>query len=91
MNWASGRVLLGDVNHYPIFPHLAVNLRVCRDFSTPPINARLQGVIPHSKSLIFLPEIYFFPQVCEGFEMMYNNRRILEEFQNLNSAGSSPK
>jgi hypothetical protein len=84
MNWASGRVFLGDVNYYPIFPNFAVNLRVCRGFSTPPIDARLQGVIPHSKSLISLPEIYFFPHVCKSFEMMYNNRRILEEFQNLN-------
>jgi hypothetical protein len=33
--------------------------------------------------MIVVPEIYFLPQTCENFEMMYNNRRVLEQCDNL--------
>jgi hypothetical protein len=83
LNWISGRAFNSDVARYPVFPNLAANFRTCNDFSLPVIDRKFQSVVGVSKGMIAVPEIYFLPQTCENFEMMYNNRRVLEQCDNL--------
>jgi hypothetical protein len=80
LNLLSGRVFNREVTLYPIFPSLSVNFQECDDYTIP-----LGGgeKAEESQSLFSLPEIYYLPQTCQSFDVVYNNRLRLENIENF--------
>jgi hypothetical protein len=80
LNLLSGRVFNWEVTLSPIFPSLSVNFEECDDYT---IRLGSGEKAEGSQGLFSLPEIYYLPQACQSFDVVYKNRQRLENIENF--------
>jgi hypothetical protein len=83
VNFASGRAFNGDLSMYPIFPALDSDFEKPQNFTMPPLDGSFERYESADGSLLAPPELYFFPQICGSFEIIYQNRKRLEKCEKL--------